>query len=473
NLIVVLNDNEMSIAHNVGALAGYLSRLRTNPKYFKGKEEFEQLLRKIPAGSILFRVAERLKDSFKYLVVPGMFFEEMGFIYLGPIDGHNLKAMISVFQQVKSIKGPVLVHVVTKKGKGYKFAESCPDRFHGIGPFDVTTGKAVEDNGAPPSYTEVFGRAIVKLAESDGRIVAITAAMTEGTGLKQFARLFPGRFFDVGIAEQHAVTLAAGLAAGGYRPVVAVYSTFLQRAYDQVLHDVCLQRLPVTLAIDRAGIVGEDGATHQGLYDFAYLRHIPNMVLMAPKDENELQNMLATAVSCTGPVAVRYPRRRGVGCLLEDNFEILPLGRAEVLLDGKDVTLLAVGSMVEVARKAAELLANKGIQAAVINARFVKPLDEECILSYAVRTGRLFAIEEHALQGGFGSAVLELLADKGLTGIQVKRFGMPDTFVEHGAQQILLAKYGLTAENLTRTVCEELSGQDTIKKLERKAGTRW
>lgn len=464
DLIVILNDNEMSIAHNVGAMSGYLTRLRTDPMYSRGKEEIEQLLRKIPIGSTLLRLGERFKDSLKYLMVPGMLFEELGFIYLGPIDGHDIKAVSTVLQHARATKGPVLVHVLTKKGKGFRPAETNPDRFHGVGPFDVTSGEVFKTSNIL-SYTEVFGRTVTKLAHQDERILAVTAAMPGGTGLTNFARLYPGRFFDVGIAEQHAVTLAAGMATGGYHPVVAIYSTFLQRAYDQILHDVCLQNLPVTFAIDRAGIVGDDGATHHGLFDFAYLRPIPNMVIMAPKDENELQHMLATAVHHPGPAAVRYPRGAGVGCKLDENYKTLPIGRAEVLRQGADVTLLAVGSMVRLAMDTAEVLAGRGIEATVINARFVKPLDEECIVHYAAQTGKLFTLEEHVLQGGFGSAVLELLSSKGLKDVRVQCLGIPDKFVEHGSLSLLMARYGLTVEQVVRSVSEKFVHKSHPRKL--------
>lgn len=464
DLIVVLNDNEMSIAQNVGAMSGYLTRLRTDPKYSRGKEEVEQLLRKLPIGSTLLRFGERLKDSLKYLVVPGMIFEELGFIYLGPVDGHDLKAVCTVLQHARSTRGPVLVHVLTKKGKGYRPAENNPDKFHGVGPFDLTCGEVIKKSD-DLTYTEVFGRAVVKLAHRNERILAITAAMPGGTGLTNFARLYPERFFDVGIAEQHAVTLAAGMAKEGFRPVVAIYSTFLQRAYDQILHDVCLQNLPVTFAIDRAGLVGDDGATHHGLFDYSYLRSVPNMVVMAPRDENELQHMLATAVNYPGPASVRYPRGTGTGCGIDDEYKEITIGRAEVLRDGSDVTLLAVGSMVSLAVETAAVLARTGIEAAVINARFVKPLDEECILDYAKRTGKIFTLEEHVLQGGFGSAVLELLSSKGIKDVTIKRLGIPDSFVEHGNPALLLARYGLTVEQLVRSVTETVGQKGRSRKL--------
>lgn len=471
DLIVILNDNEMSIAQNVGAMSGYLTRLRTDPMYTRGKEELEQLMRKIPVGPAMLRVGLRLRDSLKYLVVPGMFFEEMGFFYLGPVDGHDIKQVAGVLQRAKTMKGPVLVHVLTKKGKGYKPAEDNPGRFHGVGPFDIASGEVIKKSNIP-SYTDVFGRTMTKLAREDESIVAITAAMTSGTGLTNFARLFPKRFFDVGIAEQHAVTMAAGMAAGGYHPVVAIYSTFLQRAFDQILHDVCLQKLPVTFAIDRAGIVGEDGATHNGLFDFAYLRPIPNMVIMAPKDENELQHMLATAVKHPGPAAVRYPRGAGAGCVLDEKLVTIPIGKAEILKKGSHVTLLAAGSTVRVAAEAAGVLAGRGIDAAVINARFVKPLDEECILHYAKQTGILFILEEHVLHGGFGSAVLELLSARGLKDIRVQCFGVPDVFVEHGSPAILMERYGLTVDQLVRAVINKMIHLTRSRRLKVVSGNK-
>jgi len=464
DLIVILNDNEMSIAHNVGAVSGYLTRLRTDPMYSRGKEELEQLMKRIPIGSTLLRFGERLKDSLKYLVVPGMLFEEFGFIYLGPIDGHDIKALTGVLQRAKATKGPVLVHVLTNKGKGYRPAEINPGRFHGVGSFDISTGE-VYKNSNKPTFTDVFGRAIVRLANKNDRIVAITAAMPGGTGLTNFARLFPRRFFDVGIAEQHAVTMAAGMACGGYRPVVAIYATFLQRAYDQIMHDVCLQNLPVTFAIDRSGIVGEDGPTHHGLFDFAYLRPFPNMVVMAPKDENELQHMLVTAVKHSGPAAVRYPRGAGYGCKMDDEFKLLPIGQAEVLRKGSDVALLAIGSMVRPAVEAAGVLAGRGIRAAVINARFVKPLDEECILHYATHTRMIFTIEEHVLHGGFGSAVLELISSKGLKDVRGYCLGIPDTFVEHGSPVLLKARYGLTVDQIVRAVADKVVPKSRTRRL--------
>lgn len=472
NLIVVLNDNEMSIAPNVGALSGYLSRLRTDPMYSKGKDEIAELLQKLPHGSKLLKVVDRLKDSFKYLVVPGMLFEELGFTYLGPVDGHDIKAMMTMLQQAKTVSGPVLVHVLTQKGRGYQPAEENPDRFHGVGPFDVATGTVKKSGGGAPSYTEVFGKTLVKLAQEDDKIIGITAAMPDGTGLNSFAREFPKRYFDVGIAEQHAVTMAAGMAMTGYRPVAAIYSTFLQRAYDQVLHDVCLQNLPVTFALDRGGLVGDDGPTHHGVFDIAYLRNIPNMVIMAPKDENELQHMLKTAVYHSGPVAVRYPRGNGEGVPMDEELQHLPIGKGEILREGSDVLLIAIGNMVRETLKATQSLSAQGIEAAVINARYVKPLDEELILDYARRTKNVVTIEEHVLMGGFGSAVLELFEAAGLTDVKVKRIGIPDEFVEHGKQNILRANYGLTAEGIIETVLSKEFEFKKCRKLKAVRGKR-
>jgi 1-deoxy-D-xylulose-5-phosphate synthase len=460
DVIVILNDNEMSIAENVGAMSTYLTRLRSDPKYYKGKEELEHILRKIPSiGPTVLKGLERIKDSFKHLLVPGMLFEELGFTYLGPIYGHNLGAVKKVLWDAKDINGPVLVHVITKKGKGYKPAEQNPDKFHGTGPFEIATGAARGGNGAI-SYTEVFGKCLVELAKQNQQTLAITAAMPGGTGLEYFAKAFPQRFFDVGIAEQHAVTMAAGLASQGFKPVIAVYSTFLQRAYDQILHDVCLQKLPVVFALDRAGLVGEDGPTHHGVFDFAFLRHIPNMVVMAPKDEDELQNMLKTAIDYHGPIALRYPRGSVMGVPLGQP-QALPIGKGEVLREGKDYTILAIGSMVYPAFQAAEHLAQQGIQATVINCRYVKPLDEALIIEHAIATNLVLTIEEHILQGGFGSAVLELLNAHGLNEVRVKQLGIPDEFVEHASPNLLKEKYGLTVQGIVATVKAELEKAKT------------
>lgn len=451
DLTVILNDNKMSIAANVGAMAGYLSRMRTDPRYEKGKDEIENLLSKIPKlGSKVLRTAERLKDSLKYLVVPGMFFEEMGFTYLGPIDGHNITAIKSVLTNAQMLKGPVFIHMITQKGRGYLPAEKNPDQFHGVGPFDIQSGKSIKPNG-PPTFTEVFGNTLVSLAKEHEEIVAITAAMPGGTGLNSFAQEFPARFFDVGIAEQHGVTFAAGLASQGFHPVVAIYSTFLQRAYDQILHDVCLQKLPVIFAVDRAGLVGEDGETHQGVFDISFLRHIPNLVIMAPKDERELQNMLKTAINIPGPCAIRYPRGTGIGVSLQNDLEKIPIGQSELTRDGKDMVIIAVGPMVYLALETARLLESYKIDAAVINARFIKPLDADLILECALNTGRVVTLEEHVLPGGFGSACLELFNRYG-SRIEVETIALPDSFIEQGSADFLRQQYGLTSSGVAEKI---------------------
>ena len=451
-MTVILNDNEMSIAKNVGALSDYLSKMRTTPTYSRVKHDIEYLLRRIPAiGDSVVKTAERVKDSLKYLLVPGVFFEELGFSYFGPIDGHNICSLMEVFQQTKNMEGPVLIHVVTQKGKGYIPAESNAAHFHGVGPFCIESGETTT-SGQKPSYTAIFGETLVEMAAKNQNIVAITAAMQEGTGLKKFATRYPNRFWDTGIAEQHAITLAAGLAAAGKKPVVAIYSTFLQRAYDQLLHDVCLQNLPVTIALDRAGIVGEDGPTHHGVFDFSYLRHIPNLTVMAPKDESELRNMLVTAEAINGPVVIRYPRGSGIGADISQPPVALTVGKAEELSTGGMVALIGIGAMVEPARKAAELLAVQGISCHVINARFVKPLDENLIRRLARDTGMIVTIEDNCLAGGFGSAVLECINANNLNWVKLLRLGWPDHFIEQGSRAQLMAKYQLTAEGIAESV---------------------
>ena len=452
DMTVILNDNKMSIAGNVGAMSGYLSRLRTDPKYSRGKEELESILKRLPKiGTTVMRLADKVKDAFKYLVVPGMLFEELGYTYLGPVDGHNIQAIRQILKSAKATKGPVLVHVITTKGKGYKPAEANPNTFHGIGPFDVKEGKSQKTNTAP-SYTEVFGKTLVNLARNDKRILAITAAMPDGTGINYFAKEFPSRYFDVGIAEQNAVTMAAGLATEGFIPVVALYSTFLQRAYDQIVHDVCLQKLPVILAVDRAGLVGEDGETHHGVFDISFLRNIPNLLFMAPKDEAELQQMLQTAVNSNGPVAIRYPRGVGIGVpLFEENIPPLEIGQGEVLIKGKDLTIVAVGTHVYTALDAADLLQKQGISCTVINPRFIKPLDANLILDSIKQTKRLITIEESYMAGGFGSSINELLVEHGINDVEVKNMGIKDSFVTHGATQILRQQLGLTPEGILQT----------------------
>jgi 1-deoxy-D-xylulose-5-phosphate synthase len=456
NLTVIVNDNEMSIAPNVGAMSEYLSKIRTDPAYFRVKNDIDYLLKRIPAiGERVAQTVERVKDSLKYLVVPGMLFEELGFTYIGPIDGHNLASLTDVLQKTKNLQGPVLVHVITCKGKGYKPAECNAGKFHGIGPFCVESGEVIK-NGNKRSYTDIFGDALVEIAATNQDVVAITAAMPEGTGVSKFASRFPKRFFDVGIAEPHAVTLAAGLASQGKRPVVALYSTFLQRAYDQVLHDVCLQKLPVVFALDRAGVVGEDGPTHHGVFDLSFLRNIPNLTIMSPKDENELRHMLYTALSLDGPSVIRYPRGGGLGVNTTDPLRLLEVGRAEELRSGKDVVLLAAGSMNTPALAAADLLERQGIATAVVNARFVKPLDEQMLRRLARDVGVIVTVEDNVLAGGFGAAVLEYINSQNLNWVKLLRVGLPDKFIEHGSRGELLAKYGLTGEGIADLVAKFL-----------------
>ena len=453
NLLVILNDNGRSISENVGAMSEYLSALRLAPQYNRAKKDVEHLLKSIPhIGGKVYRTASAIKDGVRTALVPGAPFEELGFRYIGPIDGHNLPVLIETLGQVRQMTGPILLHVHTKKGKGYLPAEEAPGKFHGIGKFDIATGKCPKKNGAP-SYTAVFSQALVELAADHKDVVAITAAMPDGTGLAAFGKAYPERFFDVGIAEEHAVTFAAGLAAAGKRPVVALYSTFAQRAYDQILHDVCLQDLHVVLALDRAGIVGQDGPTHHGLFDYSYLRHLPNMTVMAPKDEAELRDMLATALTLKGPVALRYPRGVACGVPLKEGFETLPIGKAEILRETGEIVLLAVGSMVPRAMAAADLLQQQGLFVRVVNMRFIKPIDTELLWKLAEDPAihAFVTLEENVLAGGFGSAVLESLSDHG-DRIPVKRLGVGDHFVEQGTPDELLDLCGLTAEKIAASV---------------------
>jgi 1-deoxy-D-xylulose-5-phosphate synthase len=463
DLIVVLNDNEMSISPNVGALSSFLSRKLSTRTVMNLKRHMENVLNSIPGvGPNLLQILKRSEESLKAFFTPGMLFEALKFHYIGPIKGHRIDKLIETFETANQLGGPVLVHVWTQKGKGYEPAERDPTRFHGLGAFDIATGKSCGSAGCPPSYTEVFGKTITQLAEQDPRIVAITAAMPQGTGLELFAGRYPDRFFDVGIAEQHAVTFAAGLATEGFKPVVAVYSTFLQRAYDQVIHDVCLQKLPVVFAMDRGGLVGEDGPTHHGAFDLSFLRHIPNMILMAPKDENELQHMLKTALDHPGPVALRYPRGNGVGLPPVDECQNLEIGKAEVLREGDDILLIGIGSTVYPALEAAELLQRQGIEATVVNARFVKPLDRELFLRLAKKIGRVITIEENALQGGFGSAVLEMFQEESFYPGSFKRLGLPDEFIIHGSQATLRDMLGIDAQGIQRAalqLCDKRHGQ--------------
>lgn len=452
DLVVILNDNEMSISENVGALSNLLSRTITSEYVHRAKKDLEVFLEGVPMfGKSVLKIAKRAEESLKTLFTPGMLFEAFGFEYIGPIDGHDIGKLVETLENVKRFDDAVLIHVLTKKGKGYPPAEAYPSLFHGVGPFDAKTGRVHKGKGGPASYTGVFGETLKRLAHDNEKIVAITAAMPDGTGLTPFAREFPERFFDVGIAEQHAVTFAAGLAAEGFRPVVALYSSFLQRGFDQLCHDVCLQDLPVVFAIDRAGVVGNDGPTHHGVFDLSYLRQLPGLTVMAPKDENELQHMLFTALSLDGPSAVRYPRGSGLGVPMDQILEPLPLGKGELVREGKDGAILAVGTMVHPAQQAAAALALEGVDLAVMNARFVKPLDRDLILSLAA-TGFLVTAEENVLQGGFGTSILELLEQCGVTGVRVLRLGYPDSFVEQGEQAELKAAYGLDAAGIIRSI---------------------
>ncbi len=457
-LIVILNDNEMSIDKNVGGMSEYLSRIRLNPQYSKAKRDMGTLLQSIPHfGDKALKTARIVKDSVRAALVPGSLFEELGFHYVGPIDGHNLSLLQEILQRARAMSGPVLIHVHTTKGKGYLPAENQPEKFHGIGKFDPATGEVIK-KPSPPSYTAVFGEAIVQLADKNPNLLAITAAMPTGTGLKNFSKIYPGRFFDVGIAEEHAVTLAAGMAADGKHPVVALYSTFAQRAYDQLMHDVCLQNLPVTLCLDRAGLVGADGPTHHGAFDLSYLRHMPNMTVFVPKDEAELRDMLATAVAMDSPTAIRYPRGAGIGVSLTADFKSIPIGKAEIISENDgEVAFLAVGPMVYKAKQAAEILAESGIMATVINMRFVKPLDKAIIETMAVSKKLLVTVEENVLAGGFGSAAAEVLADGDLLKhTSLIRMGIADTFVEQGTHDELLEICNLQPEQLAYKVKERI-----------------
>ncbi len=459
-MIVVLNDNEMSISKNVGAISAYLNRIIMGPLYTKVRHETATLLRHIPRiGEPMVKAAKRAEGSIKSFITPGLLFEEMGFQYIGPIDGHRLDHLLTTFEQIKPLPGPVLVHVITRKGKGYSPAEQDPSGFHGTSAFDLSTG-VVKKKAAVASYTGIFAKSLVKLAEQDPRIVAITAAMPEGTGLSQFAKAFPNRFYDVGIAEQHAVTLAAGMATDGLRPVVAIYSTFLQRGFDQIVHDVALQSLPVVFCLDRAGLVGEDGPTHHGVFDIAYLKSIPNMILMAPKDENELQRMLKTALALNQPVAIRYPRGEGVGVPLDETPTVLPVGRGEIvwgeLSEDSDVAIIALGSMVYPAISAARHLTQEGIRVVVMNARFVKPLDRDLMVRLLRRCRRIVTVEEHAVLGGVGESILAFMAQESGKGeglpFAARCIGIPDQFVEHGSQKVIRGKCGLDVAGIVSTV---------------------
>ena len=451
NLIVILNDNQMSISPNVGGLSKYLNNIRTEPVYLEVKEDIDQILKKIPGiGKSVAKTVKRTKESIRYLLVPGTLFEELGFTYVGPIDGHDMKSLVSVLKKVKKMKGPIFLHVKTIKGKGYSHAEKLPCEYHGVGPFDVKSGKALGIS-KEETYTDVFGKAIVRLANENKKIVAITAAMPDGTGLKGFQEKYPERFFDVGIAEQHAVTFAAGLASSGFHPVFAVYSSFLQRSYDQIIHDVCIQNLPVVFAIDRAGIVGPDGETHQGIFDLSFLSHMPNMTIMAPCDKMELEEMLKFAFTVKGPVAIRYPKGKALNVLTSDRIPI-QYQKSELIFDGKDGAILAVGKMMEFAKTIVENLKAEGIELSLINPRFIKPIDEEMILNLCAKHKFIFTMEDNVITGGFGSNVLQILAQHNIKDVFVKIFAFPDQFIEHGSCSELYKAYHLDADSMQKTI---------------------
>ncbi len=449
DLIVVLNDNAMAISPNVGAFSSFLSRKMTGKRFVYFRKELDNFLKSIPGvGENILSLIRKSEDSFITFFTPGMLFEALRFKYTGPIQGHRLDRLIDAFENIRDVGGPILVHVLTVKGKGYPPAEKDPAHYHGVGSFEISTGSPPKAGAKlPPTYSEVFGEAMVELAQKESRLFAITAAMPEGTGLNGFGQKYPDRFRDVGIAEQHAVTFAAGLATEGFRPVVAIYSTFLQRAFDQIIHDVCLPNLPVIFCIDRGGLVGEDGQTHHGHFDVTYLRSLPNMTLMAPKDENELRHMLFTALHHSGPVAIRYPRGRGLGVPVDPEFKKLPMGQAELLKEGKDLLILALGAMVAPSLEAAAVLEREGFSVGVVNCRFVKPLDPR-LVSYAGNSGKVLIVEENIREGGMSSAILELLADSDARDVIVRRIGLPDKFVEHGPVEVLRAKYGLDAAGI-------------------------
>ncbi|MDU4695181.1 MAG: 1-deoxy-D-xylulose-5-phosphate synthase [Paenibacillus sp.] len=460
DLMVILNDNEMSIAPNVGALHNYLTKIRSDRNYLRAKDEVEQLLKKIPAiGGKVAKTVERVKDSLKYLMVSGVLFEELGFKYLGPVDGHDLPGLIDSFKQANNVSGPVLVHVLTTKGKGYTPAEQDSHKWHGITPYKIESGQLLKAVGNP-MYTEVFGQTLIELAEQDERIVAVTPAMPGGSGLVKFGERFPGRMIDVGIAEQHAATMCAAMAMEGMKPVYAVYSTFMQRAYDQIVHDICRHNANVMFAIDRAGFVGADGETHQGVYDIAFMRHIPNIVLMMPKDENELRHMMKTALEYNeGPIAYRYPRINVPGVALDPELVPIPIGSWEQLREGDSLTIIAIGPMVQVAEEAADMLKREGVSAAVVNARFLKPLDADMLRRLAQGNGQMIVLEEASQAGSLGSAILEFYAEQGISGLDIHLMGIPDRFIEHGSIKEQLEEVGLTAENVVREVQRFRNGQ--------------
>jgi 1-deoxy-D-xylulose-5-phosphate synthase len=452
-LIIVLNDNELSISTNVGAISGYLNKIIKGQRYHQLKDVVKGVMDRIPlVGHKLQEVAADVEETLKHMVVPGLLFEELGFKYLGPFDGHDLPTLIDTFEKYRKYDGPVLMHVITKKGKGYDPAENKPIWSHGVTPFDIASGEAKKGEPAPPSFTNVFADALIELAKNDEKIVAVTAAMPEGTGLDRFAKLFPDRMFDVGIAEEHAVTFSGGMATQGMKPVATIYSTFLQRAFDQVFHDVAIMDLPVVFALDRAGIAGADGPTHHGIYDMAYLRLFPNMICMAPKDENELRHMVRTALESGHPSSLRYPRGNGFGVTMDPEITALPIGRGEVMREGNEVAIFAIGNEVWPAVEAANLLAAEGIDAAVINARFIKPLDDDLIVRYCRPGSRIVTVEEGSLAGGFGAALIERVQQLEIGDVAFHRIGIPDEYVSHGSQEILRSQYDLHPEGIAARV---------------------
>ncbi|MFA5148383.1 MAG: 1-deoxy-D-xylulose-5-phosphate synthase [Candidatus Omnitrophota bacterium] len=466
DMLIILNDNEMSIAPSVGAFSKYLNKILINPTYNKIHKDMEGLIKRVPwYGFRVYRAAKKLEESMKGMLIPGMLFEELGLRYIGPIDGNNLEEMINTIDRALCLGGPILIHALTKKGKGYHHAEKNPGKFHGTAPFNVETGE-LRSSATPPvkSFTDTFSESLVELAKDNLKVTAVTAAMPEGTGLDEFQKAYPDRFFNVGMAEQHAVTFAAGLAKGGLVPVVAIYSTFMQRAYDQIIHDTCLQGLHVVFCLDRAGIVGEDGATHHGLFDIAFMRHMPNMTLLAPKDQAELKGMMDYAVNrCSGPVAIRYPRGKIVAPPVLETDTPIACGKAEVMSKEGEVAILAVGSMVWPACAAAGLLFNEGIKTSLINVRFIKPLDEGLLKSLAARTKKFVTVEEGVLEGGFGSAILEFFEGERISDVSVKRLGFPSKFVEHGRKEDLFKAYGLDAYGIASEIKKMFSKGKAVK----------
>ena len=462
DITVILNDNKMGISKNVGAMCSYLSRIMTGEwanRARRVRDEVQKVMTHLPLGDTAVALMDKVEESVKNFFVPGILFEELGFRYIGPVDGHRLDLLIPTLRNVMKMKGPNLVHVITRKGHGYPHSEKEPITYHGVTKFDPETGIFRKKAPGPPGYSKVFTETMSKLSRKDEKIVAVSAAMLEGTALVNYQKEFPDRCFDVGMCEQHAVTFSAGLALEGLKPVVAIYSTFLQRAFDQIVHDVCLTNVPVAFALDRSGLVGDDGPTHQGAFDIAYLRCLPNMVIMSPRDENELQRMVLTSIEYDGPAVVRFPRGAGEGVPMDDEIEPLPIGKAELLREGEDVALIALGPMVGLAMESAEQLAELHLDAAVLNLRFVKPMDEEKIVDLARRCSRIVTIEEGTRMGGMGSGVLELLAERGLSGVRVKRLGLPDRFIEHGAPQIQREEAGLTPGDITQAARDLIEGE--------------